>query len=387
MTESKRPIAIVCPHCGQRYPAQWAQPGNWEQDESANLIDESFTTFCPHCGGMVDIRTLNALTVRDAVLYLDYTIYPDLIEHYQPPIDQNPAAVYLYSLASEKSRRVMTQALRTVASLLTGQDARNADILGIRWSAVRYPHTAAIRARLSEIYSPATANRTLSALRGVLKEAWRLGQMTAEDYQRAIDIQNIKGETVPAGRELSTGEILALVNICKSDTTPAGVRDAAIIGLLYTCGLRRAELVALDVSDFDSDSGRLLVRSGKGRKQRTVYVQGGALRALVDWRTASGQASGPLFVPILKGNRITPRRMNAQSIYDMLKKRAIESGVKDFSPHDMRRTFVGEMLERGVDIATVANIAGHASVDTTRRYDRRPEEVKKRAANKLHFPY
>jgi integrase len=71
----------------------------------------------------------------------------------------------------------------------------------------------------------------------------------------------------------------------------------------------------------------------------------------------------------------------------MLRRRAIESGVPDFSPHDFRRTFVGEMLERGVDIATVANIAGHASVDTTRRYDRRPEETKKRAATKLHFPY
>jgi integrase len=168
------------------------------------------------------------------------------------------------------------------------------------------------------------------------------------------------------------------------------VRDAAIIGLLYTCGLRRAELVALDVDDVDTETGRLLVRAGKGRKQRTVYAQGGALRALLDWiaqRAIRIPENGPLFVPVLKGKKITPRRMNPQSIYDMLKKRATASGVKDFSPHDMRRTFVGEMLDRGVDIATVANIAGHASVDTTRRYDRRPEETKKRAAEKLHFPY
>jgi len=388
MTEPPRPISIICPHCNRRYPAQWAQTADTEPDDPTTvLIDGSFMAFCPHCGRMADIRTLNALTVRDAVLYLDYTIYPDLIEHYLPPIDQNPAAVYLYGLPSDRSRRVMTQALRTIASLLTGQDARNADILAIRWGSLRYPHTAAVRARLGDIYSPATANRTLSALRGVLKEAWRLGQMSAEDYQRAIDVQNIKGETVPAGRELSDGEILALVNICKADSSPAGVRDAAIIGLLYTCGLRRAELVALDVSDFEPESGRLLIRAGKGRKQRTVYAQGGALRALNDWLKVAQLDSAPLFVPVLKGDRIVPRRMNAQSIYDMLKKRATEAGVKDFSPHDMRRTFVGEMLERGVDIATVANIAGHASVDTTRRYDRRPEQTKKRAAEKLHFPY
>src|SRR5215207_1544054 len=131
MTESTRPIAIICPHCNQRYAARWARTA--DEQGNSGIIDANFMAVCEYCDGVVDIRTLNALTVRDAVLYLDYTIYPDLIEHYLPPIDQNPAAVYLYSLASEKSRRVMTQALRTIASLLTGQDARSADILSIRW--------------------------------------------------------------------------------------------------------------------------------------------------------------------------------------------------------------------------------------------------------------
>jgi integrase len=303
------------------------------------------------------------------------------------PLDQHPAAVYLASLTSVRSRRVMEQALRTVMALLTGQDPREADIFKLDWSRLRYQHTAALRSKLSEIYSPATANRTLSALRGVLKEAWQLGYMSAEDYHRAINVKSVKGETLPAGRELAQGEILALVNACKSDKSPAGVRDAAIIGLLYTCGLRRAELVALNRGDFENASAKLTIKAGKGRKQRTVYVQGGALRALLDWLAVRGGFSGSLFVPILKSGTLRERRMNAQSIYDMLRKRALQSGVPDFSPHDFRRTFVGEMLERGVDIATVANIAGHASVDTTRRYDRRPEETKKRAAEKLHFPY
>ncbi len=315
-------------------------------------------------------------------------LYPDLVALADlPALDQNPAAVYLYSLTSDRSRRVMAQTLRTVVSLLTGQDAHTADILRVNWGAIRYQHTAALRARLSEHYSPATANRTLSALRGVIKEAWRLGYMSAEQYQRAVDVPNVKGETIPAGRELTQGEILALVNVCKADTTAAGVRDAAALGLLYTCGLRRAELVALDTGDFDAESGRLVVRSGKGRKGRTVYVQGGALQALTDWLTLLSGEPGALFAPILKSGKIVRKRLTDQSIYDMLKKRAAQAGVAEFSPHDFRRTFVGDMLERGVDIATVASIAGHASVDTTRRYDRRPEETKKRAANKLHFPY
>jgi integrase len=92
-------------------------------------------------------------------------------------------------------------------------------------------------------------------------------------------------------------------------------------------------------------------------------------------------------MPVLKNDRIVTRRLTSQAIYNLVKSRAVQAGVSDFSPHDFRRTFVGDMLERGVDIATVANIAGHASVDTTRRYDRRPEEVKKKAARALHFPF
>lgn len=339
-----------------------------------------------------------------------------IVEQEHLPLDRHPAAVYLASLSSPRSRRVMEQALRAVVSILQDIDMEKASILSVDWGTLRYPHTAAIRAQLAEEYAPATANRTLSALRGVLKEAWRLGYMSAEDYQRAIDIKNVRGTTVPAGRELAKREIADLVDVCK-DGTLAGVRDRAIIGLLYTCGLRRAEIVGLDVSDYDAENGKLIVRAGKGRKQRTVYVTGGAASALGMWlapykpetitletpqedskpkrgsarRRGGGRGqqeaiSVPLFVPVLKSDKIAVRRLNAQTIYDMLKRRAEQAGVRDFSPHDFRRTFVGDLLDRGVDIATVANMAGHASVDTTRRYDRRPEDTKRAAAEKLDFP-
>ncbi len=300
------------------------------------------------------------------------------------PLDQNPAAVYLASLASPQSRRVMRQALDTIAGIVTGGQQ---GIASMTWGALRFQHTAAIQAELAGRYAPATANKMLSALRGTLKAAYKLGYMTPDEYAKASDVKGVKGETLPAGRELSGGELISLVEACKADRTRAGARDAAMIGVLYTCGLRRAELVALDLADFDQESGKLSIRSGKGRKGRTVYVTNGAGTALQVWLVERGLEAGPLFWAIGRGGKLAGQRMTTQAVYNILKKRAGQAGVKDFSPHDMRRTFVSDMLDRGADIATVAKLAGHASVTTTARYDRRAEETKRKAAGLLHFPF
>jgi hypothetical protein len=101
------------------------------------------------------------------------------------PLDRCPAAVYLAQL-KQSSRRPQKQALDLAASILT---SGSADCLTLDWSVVRYQHTAAVRARLLDGYAPATANRILSAVRGVLEQAWLLGQMSAEDYHRAARLR------------------------------------------------------------------------------------------------------------------------------------------------------------------------------------------------------
>ena len=297
------------------------------------------------------------------------------------PMDRNAAAVYIASLPAKSGQRTQAQALRVIAGMF------NADLATMKWSALRYQHTAAIRAQLAKQYSPATANKIMSALRQALKQAWLLGDMSAEDYRRAIELKPITGETIPAGRELASGEISALMNVCQADTSPAGQRDAAIIGMLYAAGLRRQEIVNLSLGSFDRDSGQIVL-TGKRNKQRTAYLTNGSLAAVIDWLEVRGNDDDALFVAINKGGRLdTSKPMTAQAIYNMLTKRAAEAEVKQFSPHDMRRTFVSDLLDAGADIATVSKMAGHANVQTTARYDRRPEDAKRKAAGLLHVPY
>ena len=299
------------------------------------------------------------------------------------PLDRCPAAVYLAQL-KQSSRRPQKQALDLVASLLT---SGSADCLTLNWGAIRYQHTAAVRARLLDKYAPATANRILSALRGALEQAWLLGQMSAEDYHRAARLSPVIGESLPAGRELSAEEIALLIQNCIEDRSPIGIRDAAIISVLFGAGLRREEITKLDLEDYHPDDAKLVIR-GKRSKQRIAYLGDGALAALKHWLELRGEGAGPLFVSVKRGGTLRyGRRLSPPSIYYLLKIRAKRAGVKPFTPHDLRRTFVSRLLDSGVDIAIVAKMAGHSNIQTTARYDRRPEDAKRRAANLLKIPY
>jgi site-specific recombinase XerD len=260
----------------------------------------------------------------------------------------------------------------------------------VPWHLLKHEHVVALKTKALELgKSPATVNLMLCGIRGAVRTAWNMNLMTAEELARIEAVKGVKAHTEPKGRRLTSGELGAIMKGIKTET-PSGKRDAAIIALAYCGGLRRQEIASLQIENIN-DLGEELevaIKSGKGRKDRILFLNNGGADALRDYQSVRGALPGSFFWSSLKnGKLIEDSKLTDQAVYSRIKRCAVVAGVKTLSPHDMRRSFVSDMLDSGVDISTVASMAGHSSVATTQRYDRRGDEAKKRAAKALHLPY
>jgi integrase/recombinase XerC len=166
----------------------------------------------------------------------------------------------------------------------------------------------------------------------------------------------------------------------KSDRAPKWMpqRDAAILELFYSSGLRLAELAALDVRSVDefTESVRVL---GKGRKERIVPVGAPALTAIQKYRHAAGVNAGPLFI-----NK-SRRRLSARNVWLAMKRYLAFAGIpQTLSPHKLRHSFATPMLDAGADLRSVQSLLGHASLSTTQIYTHVTVERLKRAYDEAH---
>ena len=292
---------------------------------------------------------------------------------------ENPAATYLLSLGSKRSRQTMGSFLNIVAKMIGFHDLKDC-----AWSSMRRHHILAVMEILGDAgRAPATVNTYLSALKGVALEAWTMKQIDTDSYQHIKQVRSVSGSRIPKGRALERHEIRSLFLICEGDSSAKGLRDAAILGVLLGCGLRRSEIVALDMESVIYKDRALKVH-GKGNKERKAYVPGGAWTRLEAWvEEIRGDCEGPLFPRIRRFDDVTGDQMSDQAIYHILETRRLEAGVEKFAPHDLRRTFASSMLDNGEDIVTVKDAMGHSSIATTQKYDRRGDERLKKASQRL----
>lgn len=176
-------------------------------------------------------------------------------------------------------------------------------------------------------------------------------------------------------------ELLAMP--LKTDASTKGpqwlrYRDAAILELFYSSGLRISELLALDVKHLDFAESVVKV-VGKGRKERMVPIGGVAMRSLQKYRQEAMVTNGPLF----RSNRGT--RITQQAVDLMLKKYLKMSGIPfGVSPHKLRHSFATHMLDAGADLRSVQELLGHASLSTTQIYTHVTKERLKTAYDKAH---
>lgn len=321
---------------------------------------------------------------------------PRLMEEAElPSAERNAYIVYIARLGSDESRRTMRSCLDRIAAITTKLEGSPPPGYGasFTWHLLKHQHTAALRAAMHEQkssrsgqpWSPNQINKHLVALRGVLRQAWKLEQMTTDAYMRASAIDAAKGYREPVGRSVAADEFVKLLRVCLEERSASGTRDAALFAVLHSTGLRRAEVAKIARADYDAGAGSIRV-IGKGNKQRTVYVHEDATEYVSRWLRISEQIRGPLFCPIDRHGHLTDRPMTPRAIAHVVSKRRLQAGLAKLSPHDFRRTFAGDLLDAGADLVQVKGLLGHTSADVTARYDRRPERARKAAVSRLRLP-
>ncbi|CAG9001347.1 MAG: Tyrosine recombinase XerC [Candidatus Celerinatantimonas neptuna] len=318
--------------------------------------------------------------LSDSQLSTQPTSHSRSIDVYEP-IAKNPAINYLISLQSKRSRQTMKSFLNIISKKLG-----TSDLTECPWHKIKRQHIhAVIESLLHDGRSPATVNTYLAAVKGVMLEAWTMKLIDTDTYQHIQKIKSIRGSRVDKGRSLTSGEITQLFQTIEKDKTAKGLRDAAIVATLLGCGLRRSELVTLNIQDVEKTT-KTIVILGKGNKQRRAFVPDSTWKYISDWiEEIRGNYSGPLFTRIRRFDDVTFNRISDQAIYHILQTRQVEADIHSFAPHDLRRTFASMMLANGEDIVTVKDAMGHASVTTTQRYDRRGDERLRRASQRIIF--
>ncbi len=226
--------------------------------------------------------------------------------------------------------------------------------------------------------APASTARCLAALRGFFRFLVREG-LVRENPTVGLNSPR-QGMRLPA--VLAPREVTALLD-WEGKSGPEGVRDAAMIELLYATGMRVSELVGLRMTDLNLDAGYVLA-TGKGSKQRLVPMGEVAkckiMRYLRNGRAELLKNRESAYVFITRRGRPLTR----QGFWKLLRLRAAAAGIaKTISPHMLRHSFATHLLDRGADLRSVQAMLGHANIATTQIYT----HVERERLKRLHAQY
>ncbi|TFG74851.1 MAG: site-specific tyrosine recombinase XerD, partial [Thermodesulfobacteriales bacterium] len=228
-------------------------------------------------------------------------------------------------------------------------------------------------------YSDTTTVRTIVSIKQFFKYLL-LEKIIKEDPTSQIRTPKMK-KSIPGVISLEDVErVLASPN----ESTPEGIRDLAMLEVLYATGIRVSELIWLKLNDVNFEMGFVIVY-GKGSKERIVPIGGQAQEKLRTYM----ELSRPLLLKSRDSKELFVTRrakaMTRQGFWKLIKNYALKSGItKQISPHTMRHSFATHLLERGADLRTIQIMLGHSDISTTQIYTHVENERLKEIHKKYH---
>ncbi|UOK36097.1 tyrosine-type recombinase/integrase [Pseudomonas palleroniana] len=297
---------------------------------------------------------------------------------------RNPLTLYLTRLAPS-SQLTMRYVLQDAADRLGFEDI---NLEEIDWHLLQPEHVIALIAALREDgYAPNTSSLYVNAVRGVMNEAWRMSLISQDHLLKMRSVKAASGTRLAQGRNLRRTLIRELMEVCAADPRPQGLRDAAVIGILYGSGMRKSESVNLDLAQVNFEERSLRV-TGKGHKELLKYAPQWAFAKLQAWlafrreQLKEGEEDDTfLFNRIRRGSHITRERITKHAIYYIARQRGEQVGVK-IMPHDFRRSFITRVIEEH-DLSIAQKLAHHTNIQTTASYDVRDDNERRRAVDRF----
>lgn len=295
----------------------------------------------------------------------------------RPPIGCDPVAEFLATLGAERGASPHTLAayradLRHFTNFLatTGRALERA----------RPDEVLAYLERLQrDGLKPASIARRLSALRGLTRYLMREGRLAHDPTQHLERPRGSRAlpRTLPA-------ETAAAVVESPDTTTTRGLRDRALLELLYATGMRASECLGLSLEDVNLTAGYVIC-TGKGRKQRLVPLGEEAAAWLKRYLTVARPVAtrrrdaGRLFVNARGGP------LSRQSLWALVARAGVVAGVRRrVSPHVLRHSFASHLLENGADLRSVQAMLGHSDIATTQIYTHLPSATLRRMYDEFH---
>lgn len=276
-----------------------------------------------------------------------------------PDLDYSKSAV-LNSLPSLNSRRSYEHAIRDFIEWYCSEPR------------LAFNKTVVTRYRIAleqRRYAPSTINLRLAAVRRLAYEASDCGLLSPD---LAAGIRRVKGAKRLGVR---TGNWLSAEQSRKLLTAHTGkqlrdLRNHAVLAMLLGCGLRRAELVAVRIEDFELRDEHWVLADliGKGRHMRTIPVPGWVKSVVDAWTAAAELHSGTLFRAISKTGGVHGCGFTAKVIWSIVREAVSNCGIGVIAPHDLRRTCARLCHQAGGELEHIQFLLGHVSVQTTERY-------------------